>query len=190
MNGQPTRVQDGNNTTINKNSMYTTEQIAQLQYTGLPTALTYTYTYDNVGNIATYTAPGKSAVVYTYDKQGQLLSAVGNETYTYTYDGAGNIVSATGTMAEINPLRYRGYYYDAETGLYYLQSRYYNPEWGRFLNADGQLNPGELIGANLYIYCGNNPIMRMDFSGECWDYFVDFSFLHGVFRMLLKTRVI
>ena len=64
------------------NPYYTTEQIAQLQYNGLPTTLTYAYTYDNVGNIATYTAPGKNEVTYTYDKQGQLLSAVGDETYT------------------------------------------------------------------------------------------------------------
>ena len=78
------------------NPYYTTEQIAQLRYNGLPTTLTYDYTYDNVGNIATYTAPGKNKVTYTYDNQGQLLSAVGDETYTYTYDGVGNILTANG----------------------------------------------------------------------------------------------
>ncbi len=71
-------------------------------------------------------------------------------------------------MRSLNPFRYRGYYYDVETGLYYLQSRYYNPEWGRFLNADNQLSTGDLIGMNLFAYCGNNPVNRIDPSGEAW----------------------
>lgn len=73
-------------------------------------------------------------------------------------------------MYEINPFRYRGYYYDVETGWYYLQSRYYNPEWGRFLNADGYLNAnGDIIGFNLFAYCSNNPIMGYDPTGE-WNW--------------------
>ena len=65
-----------------------------------------------------------------------------------------------------NPFRYRGYYYDTETQLYYLQSRYYNPAWGRFLNADGLISTGQgLIGYNMYTYCGNNPVMGYDPSG-------------------------
>ena len=305
------------------NPYYTTEQIAQLRYNGLPTTLTYDYTYDNVGNIATYTAPGKNKVTYTYDNQGQLLSAVGDETYTYTYDGVGNIltanghtytygdtnwrdlltafdgetitydasgnplsyyngtrwaftwengrslatatdgttnisyaydanglrtskvvngvthnylyasgqllreiygsntldffydangypyalkyngttyyyitnlqgdvmylidankntvaayeydpygniVSATGTMAQINPLRYRGYYYDAELEMYYLQSRYYDPQIGRFINADDVSllgASGTALGFNLFAYCENNPITCIDIAG-------------------------
>ena len=54
----------------------------------------------------------------------------------YTYDSWGNILSATGTQASVNPFRYRGYYYDAETGFYCLSSRYYDPEVGRFINTD------------------------------------------------------
>ena len=58
----------------------------------------------------------------------------------YGYNAWGNILTTTGelanTLGQINPLRYRGYVYDTETGLYYLQSRYYDPEIGRFLNAD------------------------------------------------------
>ena len=69
------------------------------------------------------------------------------------------------TLGLHNPLRYRGYVYDRETGLYYLQSRYYNPEWGRFLNADWQLT-SELLGGNLFAYCLNNPIMMYDPTGE------------------------
>ena len=78
-------------------------------------------------------------------------------------------VSLTGTNigAMYNPFRYRGYYYDTETGLYYLNSRYYDPDTGRFINADGYLNAnGDLIGFNMYAYCSNNPIMYTDPSGE------------------------
>lgn len=61
----------------------------------------------------------------------------------YTYHSWGNILSATGTLEEINPFRYRGYYYDEETNFYYLQSRYYNPEIGRFLNTDVYIFTGQ-----------------------------------------------
>lgn len=309
----------------------TTTQVSQVQYTGLPTALTYGYTYDADGNIATYSAPGKGMVTYTYDALGQLLSAVGDEAYTYTYDSAGNIltanghtytygatgwqdlltafdgetityddianplsyyngtrwtftwengrslatatdgttnisysydanglrttktvgnsthyyyyasgqllrdyvitetgtstattqtldffydangypyalkygsstyyyitnlqgdvmylvdaegntvasyeydpygniVSTTGSMANINPLRYRGYYYDAELEMYYLQSRYYDPQIGRFINADSQFDTyAGALGCNLFAYCANNPIAYKDDTGE------------------------
>ena len=70
-------------------------------------------------------------------------------------------------MAEINPIRYRGYYYDNETGLYYLQSRYYDPVIGRFLNADDYASTGkDFIGYNMFAYCNNNPIMHRDSSGK------------------------
>ena len=67
-----------------------------------------------------------------------------------------------------NPFRYRGYYYDTETGLYYLQSRYYNPEWGRFISADVPetlFDIGYFDNVNLFLYCGNNPIMYYDPEG-------------------------
>ncbi|MEG0775795.1 RHS repeat-associated core domain-containing protein, partial [Clostridium sp.] len=65
-----------------------------------------------------------------------------------------------------NPYRYRGYRYDTETGLYYLQSRYYNSEWGRFINPDGLVGkPGELLSHNMFTYCLNNPINMEDPTG-------------------------
>ena len=292
----------------------------------------YGYTYDSMGNIATYSAPGKGTVTYTYDSQGQLLKAAGDTTYTYTYDGAGNIltasdgttthtytygdanwkdlltafdgqsiaydsignpfsyyngtrwnlswvngrslatasdgtnslsfaydagglrtgktvngttyryyyaggklmretygsntldffydangtpyalkyngtvyyyvtnlqgdvmyiidanqngvasygydpygkvISATGILSDVNPLRYRGYIYDQETGFYYLQSRYYDPATGRFLNADNQIPSvgAETIGYNMFAYCRGNPVNRVDDAGEDSKYY-------------------
>ena len=67
----------------------------------------------------------------------------------------------------MNPYRYKSYRYDTETGLYYLQSRYYNPEWGRFINADGLLQTGDgMLDKNMYAYCMNNPIKYLDEDGE------------------------
>jgi len=95
---------------------------------------------------------------------------------SYTYDAWGNctvseVSTATSLQRSIvrtrNPFRYRGYYYDTEIQLYYLQSRYYNPATGRFINADGYVNAnGDLIGYNMYAYCSNNPIAYVDFNGE------------------------
>ena len=95
----------------------------------------------------------------------------------YFYDAWGNILEErdpyNSGIASANPFRYRGYYYDSETGFYYLQTRYYDPEIGRFINADdyelvGTLAsvPGQL---NMYAYCGNNPVMGYDPYGT-WDW--------------------
>ena len=71
-------------------------------------------------------------------------------------------------IAEINPLRYRGYYYDNETGYYYLQSRYYDPDLGRFISADdfNYLNTNNKLSINAYIYCNNNPTSKYDSDGH------------------------
>ena len=75
-------------------------------------------------------------------------------------------------MGRINPIRYRGYYYDEETGLYYLNSRYYDPVTGRYLNMDDlsllTYSPMDVTDKNLFAYCDNNPNVRMDASGEFW----------------------
>ena len=68
-----------------------------------------------------------------------------------------------------NPFRYRGYYYDSITGFYYLNGRYYNPQWGRFLNADGYVSTGQgILSNNMFTYCGNNPVNRKDPTGKFW----------------------
>ena len=118
---------------------------------------------------------------FFFDKnlQGDVIgiyNADGEKICTYTYDAWGfcnsSLTSGTSSLERsiavtYNPFRYRGYYYDTETGLYYLQSRYYNPEWGRFLNADGYVSTGTgLLGYNMFAYCNNNPIMYVDPSGE------------------------
>ena len=103
-------------------------------------------------------------VIGIYDDEGTCL-------VTYTYDAWGNVTvsysnGGASTAARYNPFRYRGYYYDNETSLYYLNSRYYDPNVGRFLNADGSVNAnGDLIGFNMFAYCGNNPVMWRDPSG-------------------------
>ena len=86
---------------------------------------------------------------------------------TYEYDAWGNIVSSSGRLAEINPLRYRGYYYDSETGFYYLQSRYYDPQNRRFINADSYASTGQgFVGTNMFAYCNNSPILFVDHDGN------------------------
>ncbi len=102
----------------------------------------------------------------------------GNLIAEYEYDEWGKLLNITTAeegneeqlkIATANPFRYRGYYYDNETGYYYLQSRYYNPEWGRFISADdfSYINNTRLS-RNAYCYCANNPIMRSDPTGKAW----------------------
>ncbi len=75
--------------------------------------------------------------------------------------------SLASTIGAVNPLRYRGFYYDTETSLYYLQSRYYDPESCRFISADAYIVAGDyLTGINMFAYCLNNPVMYCDPSGN------------------------
>ena len=102
-----------------------------------------------------------------------IIDTQGNKVVEYTYDVWGMPRAVTGTLADTigqkNPIRYRGYYYDTETGFYYLRSRYYDPEIGRFINADGYVSTGQgITGYNMFAYCGNNPINRTDPSGQGW----------------------
>jgi RHS repeat-associated core domain len=91
-------------------------------------------------------------------------------------DGSGvDITNDTGSVGYKNPYRYRGYRYDTETGLYYLNSRYYNPGWGRFINEDAYFGlVGELLSSNMFTYCKNNPVTYADPNGYG---ILDFAFL-------------
>lgn len=117
---------------------------------------------------------------YFYEKnlQGDITAVYDNEgnlKAEYVYDAWGNhtITVNVDNIAAINPFRYRGYYYDTETGLYYLNSRYYDPETGRFITPDATdtltATPTELTDKNLYAYCDNNPVVRVDNGGEFWN---------------------
>ena len=117
------------------------------------------------------------SVSNTYYLQRNLLGDVvgiyntsGTKVGGYTYDAWGNctITQNTGGIASVNPIRYRGYYYDADMNLYYLNARYYSPEWRRFISPDdtAYLNSDTANGLNLYTYCNNDPINYADPSGH------------------------
>ena len=107
---------------------------------------------------------------YVLNAQGDIIKLLHGTNTTvaeYSYDAWGNILTATGSLANVNPLRYRGYYYDTETGFYYLQSRYYDPALGRFLNADSYASTGQgFLGYNMFAYCGNTPVNCNDGTGH------------------------
>ena len=100
----------------------------------------------------------------------KILNASGTTVVAYSYDAWGKCTITTGAsnaIANANPIRYRGYYYDTDTGFYYLQSRYYDPAIKRFISADGYINAnGDILGFNMYTYCGNNPVMGYDPTGD------------------------
>ena len=102
-----------------------------------------------------------------------IVDKAGNTVARYAYDAWGACISASGEseIASVNPFRYRGYYCDIETGYYYLQTRYYDPTTGRFLNSDDIKYLGTTdcsIGFNLFSYCDNNPVNRSDVNGHSW----------------------
>ena len=134
------------------------------------------FIYDNSG--VTGVKYSGSTYIYRKDVQGNiiaLLDSTGKVVVRYTYDAWGNhavepVSSTYTTLANLNPFRYRGYYYDTETELYFLKTRYYDPEIGRFMTIDGieYLDPETINGLNLYAYCGNNPVMCVDPNGNAW----------------------
>ena len=169
--GIRTSKSDGTNTT--KYLLNGTQILAQK--TG---STTLSFFYDQQGNRVAMADGSNKFYYYIYNLQGDVIAladaSTGKLAATYTYDAWGKIVKINGqnpdavaesSIAKINPFRYRGYYYDTETSLYYLQSRYYDPDTGRFISADGQLNEG-VLGYNMFAYCENDPVNGSDPYGD------------------------
>ena len=110
-----------------------------------------------------YERGARGDVVRIYDKSGSVAAE-------YAYDAYGNceVLADAGGIASLNPFRYRGYYYDEETGLYYLNARYYDPSLGRFLSPDSlsYLDPSAAEGMNLFAYCQCDPVNKVDPTGH------------------------
>lgn len=182
-------------------------------------------TYTTIDGRITSQSDGTNSLYFRYDKNEQLVGFNLNGTeYVYMLNGQGDIIgimysngvkvvsyrydawgkctivsdSTSDKVGSINPMRYRGYYLDGETGFYYLQSRYYNAETCRFLNADEPamlgLNVDSPICANLFAYCGNNPVMRIDPTGYAWwntalNYLRSRDFVSGVNNFALSLII-
>ena len=143
---------------------------------------TLEFLYDENGSVycIVYTGGDGAGRYYLIKNlQGDVTRILNNNLETvaqYVYDPWGklvNILDADGepnsgiSIANINPIRYRGYYFDMETGFYYLNARYYDPALGRFINPDSQLNTSHgILGFNQFAYCLNNPINMTDFDGN------------------------
>ena len=150
----------GNNVLV---YLYAADGLAGFQYNGV----NYYYLKNGQGDVvAILKASGNIVAKYAYDAWGKLLNVT---------DAAGTDKSTDASfIGNINPIRYRSYYYDTETGLYYLQSRYYDPEVGRFINADSLISGtnSSVQGYNVFVYCFNNPVNMEDDAGN-WPQWVE-----------------
>ena len=142
------------------------------------------YLYDESGIIGVQYTNGANTNTYYYlrNLQGDVIgiyNTSGAKVVGYTYDAWGNCTIDSSTtnyeLAHDNPIRYRGYYYDEDTNLYYLNARYYYPEWRRFISPDdtAYIDPETPNGLNLYCYCNNDPINYCDPSGHAWETILD-----------------
>lgn len=136
-------------------------QLYAVYYKATATAApeTYYFSHNWRGDIiGIYNTQGTLVVSYEYDAWGNVISVA---------DSNGNSINNDNHIANLNPFRYRGYYYDSETGLYYLMSRYYDPVTHRFVNADGYFQSGgNILDTNMNAYCRNNPVMYSDPNGK------------------------
>jgi len=125
------------------------------------TEYSYYYTHNSRGDIVgIYNGAGELKSHYEYDAWGNVISITDNN---------GNVITNLNHIGNLNPFRYRGYYQDTETGLYYLMSRYYDAVTHRFINADGYFQSGtSILDENTFAYCGNNPVSRADTGGDSW----------------------
>ena len=135
------------------------------------------YLYDENGVIGVmYSYNGSTSAAYFYRRNLQgdvtaIYNREGNRVGEYAYDAWGNCTILSGASNDLvnnNPIRYRGYYFDAESGVYFLNARYYNPQWRRFISPDSTdyLDPASVNGLNLYAYCYNDPVNYADPSGN------------------------
>lgn len=160
---------------------------------GEENSLTFLFVKDAQGNIVSIEAfEGEYFFNFVYDAFGNVMLDISGaaidriqqninnadclvEKLIYAIGGVFGVAAVTGITFACVPNAYKGYIYDLETGLYYCQSRYYSPEWGRFINTDDtsllELTTGDVHGANLFAYCGNDPVNNIDptgFLGKHW----------------------
>ena len=151
--------------TVRNGSAITSKILYQFDENGQRTGFThngtqYYYLYNLQGDVVAVLDSNASIVAkYTYDAWGKVLSVT---------NASGTVQTSASFIGNINPIRYRGYYYDVETGLYYLQSRYYDPETGRFVNADNIVPKlsETMQDYNLYAYCADDPVNNEDPTGH------------------------
>ncbi len=163
------------------------------------TSNTAKFIYDTWGTLQGFVLNDTATYLYTKNLQGDITSIVnenGQIILNYAYDAWGAVTfSATSmqnmllayTLSYVNPFTYRGYSYDYDIELYYLQSRYYSPEIGRFINTDDTqiaiATMGTVLGANLFAYCENNSINKIDHSGYWAENYYKFSWTNVGFNV-------
>lgn len=155
-------------------------QVYTVYENNTPTSYAVKFIYDSFDTPQGFILNNDETYLYLKNIQGDIIAVVnesGESVLTYTYNAWGKFTQTVGAgdnntvelMKKFLPFAYRGYCYDYDTGLYYLQSRYYSPEIGRFINTDDTqiaiATQGTILGANLFAYCNNNPTNEIDISG-------------------------
>ena len=137
--------------------------------------LRYLHDANNIVGVQYTQGANINAYYFQRNLQGDVVAIYdtnGAKVVGYRYDAWGNCTIDSSTtnydLAHANPIRYRGYYYDEDTKLYYLNARYYSPEFRRFISPDdtNYLNPQNVNAINLYCYCSNDPVNFVDPSGH------------------------
>ena len=161
------------------------DRVIEMRMIGADINTRYVFTYDAQGRpytVTCYSGSSTYGITYYYvlNLQGDVIQIVDVENEVianYRYDAWGKVLDVTDKngsritssthIGNINPIRYRGYFYDTETELYYCNSRYYDPLMKRFINADGTVSTGQgFVGFNMFAYCLNNPIIYVDSEGK------------------------
>ena len=169
----------GNNVTRHDYILSGSQIVRETVYLNNVEQYTLVYFYDENGpplgmkyRTPTYADGVFDGYIFEKNLQGDIVAIYDlntNKIVEYKYDAWGNATvegTQASTIGVINPFRYRGYYFDNEIDLYYIQSRYYNAEWSRFLNVDSYITTGQgLISFNMFAYCLNEPVDRIDING-------------------------